>query len=159
MTGYTKRTISLKTLWQSAWSKYKPLLNQYVEKSLLKGLIKFTKILIECSVSTQNNLWVRCLHSADVLYHLDCWLVWACLPCAIVRSVTTSLGCCKCNRQHRWLDIAITNMNAGPQQVYQTCMLVCTFLQIWLLVRCNCLSHGKWPDAIVTYMADGQVQM
>ena len=26
---------------------------------------------------------------------------------------TTSLVCCKCNIQHRWLDIAIANMNAG----------------------------------------------
>ena len=36
----------------------------------------------------------------------------------------TILVLCKCNRQHRWLDIAITNMNAGLAQVYQTCMLV-----------------------------------
>ena len=28
------------------------------------------------------------------------------------------------NRQHRWLDIAIINMNAGTVQVYQTCMRV-----------------------------------
>ena len=33
----------------------------------------------------------------------------------------------KCNR---WLDIAIINMNAGPVQVYQTCMLVDLSLQI-----------------------------
>ena len=39
---------------------------------------------------------------------------------------TTILVWCKCNRQHRWLDTAITNMSAvtGPVQVYQTCKLV-----------------------------------
>ena len=42
----------------------------------------------------------------------------------------TSLVYCKCNRQHRWLDVAIINMNAIPVQVYQTCMLVGTNLQI-----------------------------
>ena len=53
---------------------------------------------------------------------------------------------CNCNNhyyfsgllQHRLLDIAITNMNAGLVQVYQTCKLVGTSLQIWLLVRSNC---------------------
>ena len=70
------------------------------------------------------------LHAADVHYHLDCWLVGDCLPGAIVTTITTSLVCCKCNRQHRWLDIAKTNINAGPVQVYQTCMLVGTSLQI-----------------------------
>ena len=69
------------------------------------------------------------IKGADVLYHLDCWLVQACLPGAIVSTITTFLVCCKCNRQHRWLDIAITNMYAGPVQVYQTCMLVGTRLR------------------------------
>ena len=37
-------------------------------------------------VSTQkNNPWVRYLHAADVRYHLDCWLVQACLPSAKIR--------------------------------------------------------------------------
>ena len=89
---------------------------------------------MECSVSTQ----VRYLHAADVRYHLDYWLVWAYLPSAIVTTITTSVVCCNCNRQHRWLDFAITNINAGPVQMYQTCVLVGTSLQISLLVRCNC---------------------
>ena len=33
------------------------------------------------------------------------------------------------DRQHRWLDIAITNMYAGAVQVYQKCMLVDISLQ------------------------------
>ena len=64
------------------------------------------------------------------------------------------LVCCKCNRQHRWLDIAITNMYAGLVQVYQTCMLVGTSLQndmtagkmqllkTWEMAGCNCYRHG-----------------
>ena len=100
---------------------------------------KFTrKYLWSVVYQHKNNPWIRYMHAADVRYHLDCWLVWVCLPGAIVTTITTSLVYCKCNRQHRWLDIAITSMNAGPVQVYQTCMLVCTSLQIWLLVRCNC---------------------
>ena len=94
----------------------------------------YNKILIECSVSTQ----VRYLHAADVRYHLDVWLVRACLPSAVATTITTSLVCCNYNGQHRWLDIAITNMNAGPVQMYQTCVLVGTSLQKSLLVRCNC---------------------
>ena len=75
--------------------------------------------------------------------NLDCWLVRACLPGAIVTTITTSLVCCKCNRQHRWLDIAITNMNAGPVQVYQA--------QVY---RYDC-----WLDATVKDMGNGQMQL
>ena len=66
------------------------------------------------------------MHAADVRYHLDCWLIQACLTGAIVTTITTFLIC---NRQHRWLDIAITNMYAGPVKMYQTCMLVGTSFQ------------------------------
>ena len=66
----------------------------------------------------KNNLRVRYLNAADVCYHLDCWLVQACLPGAIVTTITTSLVCCKRNRQHTWLANAMQNMNAGPVQVY-----------------------------------------
>ena len=59
----------------------------------------------------------------------------------------------KCNRLHIWLDIAIINLNAGPVQVYQTCMLVGAKLTD-MTER-----HGKWSDAIVTDMVDGLVQM
>ena len=49
-------------------------------------------------------------------------------------------------------------MNAGPEQVHQTCMLVCTCLQIgWLDATVK--DMRKWPDAIATDMADGRVQM
>ena len=43
-----------------------------------------------------------------------------------ITTITTILVWCKCSRQHRWLDISITNMNtsAGPVQVFQTCMPV-----------------------------------
>ena len=44
MPGYAERTISPKTLWQHAYSKYTPLLNQYAGKSAWKwfmdGLLK-----------------------------------------------------------------------------------------------------------------------
>ena len=66
------------------------------------------------------------LHATDVRYHLDCMLVGSGL-----------LVWCNCNNhnyytgplqvrleQHRWLDIAKTNMNVGQVQVYQTYMLV-----------------------------------
>ena len=163
MTGYTERTISLKTLWQRGWSKYKPFLTQYAEKCQLDGCIKFTKKYLWSVVNQyKNSPWVRYLNAADVRYHLDCWLVRACLTGAIVTPITTSLVCCKCNRQHRWLYTAITNMNAGLMQVYQTCMLVGTNLQTWLLVMqllkawemagCNCYRHTWWSGANVIYM-------
>ena len=91
------------------------------------------------------------MHAADVHYRLDCWLVHACLPSAIATAITTFLVC---NRPHRWLDIAITNMYAGPVQVYQACMLVGTSLQndmtagymqllkTWEMAGCNCYRHG-----------------
>ena len=53
-----------------------------------------------------------------------------------------------------FLDIAITNMFAGPVQVFQTCMLVGTSLQsdmtagymqllkTWEMAGCNCYRHG-----------------
>ena len=100
------------------------------------------------------------MHAADVRYHLDCWLVQACLHGAIVTTITTLLVRCKCNRQHRWLGIVIANMYAGPVQVYQTCMLVSTCLQNDTTAsEMQLLRHGKWEGAIVTVMADGRVQM
>ena len=63
------------------------------------------------------------MHAADVRYHLDC-----CLHGAFVTTITTSLVCYKCNRQHRWLDIAITNMNTGPEQ--HACMHMFTDLTV-----------------------------
>ena len=56
--------------------------------------------------------------------------IQACLSCADVTTITTILVWCKCNRQHRWLDIALTNMNTstGTVQVYQACMRVGTSL-------------------------------
>ena len=99
-------------------------------KSQLDGWIIFKKYLWNVVYQHINNPLVTYLHAVDVRYHLNCSLVGVCLPGAIVKTITTSLVCCKCNRQHRWLDIAITSINAGPVQVYQTCMLVCTSLQI-----------------------------
>ena len=64
------------------------------------------------------------MHAADVHYHCDCWLGVTVKYREIVATITTILVWCKYNRHHRWLDIAIANMNAGPVQVYQTCMLV-----------------------------------
>ena len=46
--------------------------------------------------------------------------IHVCWSDAIVTTITLILVWCKCNRQHRWLDIAITHINA----MYQTCMLV-----------------------------------
>ena len=67
---------------------------------------------VQC-INTKNNPRVRYLHAADDFNHLGCWLVQACWSGAIVTTITTILVCCKCKRQRRWLDIAITNMNAG----------------------------------------------
>ena len=49
----------------------------------------------------------------------------ACWSGAVVTTITTVLVWRKCNIQHRWLDIAKTNMNTstGLVQVYHTCML------------------------------------
>ena len=106
-------------------------MNQYAEKRSAVWIDKiYKKYLWSVVYQHKKQPRVRYLHAADVCYNLDCWLVRACLPGTFVASITTSLVCCKCNRQHRWLDIAITNMNAGPVQVYQTCMLVGTSLQI-----------------------------
>ena len=69
-----------------------------------------------------------------------------------ITTITTILVLCKCNRQHRRLDIATTNMNSGLAQVYQTCMLVGASLtdmtageaqlrKTWQMVGCNCYSY------------------
>ena len=85
---------------------------------------------MKCSVSTQKKTLVRDLHAADVRYHLDCWLDVTKNTGLLVRCNCNNhffyyiLVWYKCNIQHRWLDIAIINMNADPVQVYQTCMLV-----------------------------------
>ena len=85
---------------------------------------------MKCSVSTQKKTFVRDLHAADVRYYLDCWLgvtkIQAYWSGAIVTTISSIilLVWYKYNRQHRWLDIAIINMNAGTVQVYQTCMRV-----------------------------------
>ena len=78
----------------------------------------------------KNNSWVRYL-SVCCRCSLPSWLLFwcycnihTCWSAAIVTTITTILVWCKCNRQHRKLDIALTNINAGPAKVYQTCMLV-----------------------------------
>ena len=132
-------------------------------KNHLDGWIKFTK-------NKHNTNGVQCINTKK--QHLS--KVSACWICSLPSWLMVGTGLlvwCSCNnhyyytgllqvqRQHRWLEIAITNMDAGPVQVYQTYMLKGTSLQIWLLVRCNCLRHGKLSDEIVTDMADGWVQM
>ena len=52
----------------------------------------------------------------------------ACWSGAIVTTITTILVLCKCNREQNRSAIAIANMNAGPVQMYQTCMIVGTSL-------------------------------
>ena len=42
---------------------------------------------VKCIDTTKNNPGVRYLHAADVRYHLDCRLVQACLPGAIVTTI------------------------------------------------------------------------
>ena len=149
MPWYAERSDGItKTLWQSVCSKYKSFLIN-MRKNQLGGWIKFTKntcshYLWSAVYQHKKSHWVGYLLAADVHYHLDCWLAQACWSGAILTTITTILVCCKCKRQHRWFDIAITNMNAGPVQVYDTCMLVGIRLQKWLLVRCNCWRHGKW---------------
>ena len=136
MPRYTERTISLKTLLQHVWSTYKPFLNQYAGtfswKVVYGWMYNITKNERKYKWSAvyqhKNNPWVTYLYDADVNYHLDCWLgvsvkyryagrVQLKQPFLLYLSSA-------CNRQHRWLDIALTNMNAGLVQVYQTCMLV-----------------------------------
>ena len=107
------------------------------------------------------------MHAASFCYNLDCCMVrcngkiQVCWHGAIVKTITTILVWCKCNRQHRWFYIAVTHMNAGLVQVSQTCMLVgagftdmtagyvqlkntcqMQLLQTWLMVACKCNIHG-----------------
>ena len=119
------------------------------------------KILIECSVTTlMTPHCARYLLAADVRYHLDCWSVWACLPGAIVTTITTSLVCCKCKQtaqmvrycynkyeccsiasvsdmhacMHKFTDMTtVKDMVNGQTQLLQT----------WLMVGCKCNIHGS----------------
>ena len=52
--------------------------------------------------------------------------IQACWSGAVVTTITTELVWCKCNRQHRELDVSITNKNTrtGKVQVFQACMRV-----------------------------------
>ena len=81
MPRFTEWTISLKTLLQYVWSKYKPFLNQYAETfswrvvygwmdNITKNERKYERSAV---YQHKNNPWVRYLYAADVHYDLDCW--------------------------------------------------------------------------------------
>ena len=140
------------TLWQSVQT----ILESICGKKSAGWMNKiYKKILMECSVSTQkNNPWVRYLHAADVRYHLDCWLVRAYLPGAIVTTITTSLVCCMC-KYECWPGASVSDMHACMAQVYRyDCWLDATvkdmgnglmqLLQTWLMVGCKCNIRGSW---------------
>ena len=128
--------------------KVQTFLNEYAEKSQLDGWIKFTnkKILMECiyTKTTLSKVSACCRCSMPSWLPVCTGLIARCncnnhyYYSGLLQVQQTTLVCCKCNRQQRWLYIAITNVDAGPVFVYQTCMLVGTNLQIWLLVRFNC---------------------
>ena len=172
---YTERTISLKTLWQSVCSKYKPLFsNLYAKNSAgkwyLDGWIKLLKnrekILFTYEVQYINTKILRkryvcCRCSLPSWLLVGCNVkIQICSSCAIVTIITTILVCCKCNKQHRWLGTAITNMNAWRWKCIRhdcwkdetvTDMHVDSkqIIKAWLLVRCNCKIYIWWSGAIV----------
>ena len=138
MPGHTELTISVKTLWQSIRSKFKAFLNQHAEKICWKVLYgwmeKYPKKQrkyywsMECSLSTQIqplskiSACCRCSLPSWLLLRCNCKMQ-ACWSSATVTTMITTI-LVWCNRQQRWLDIAIKGTNSCPVQVYQTCMLV-----------------------------------
>ena len=116
-----------------------PFFNLYAEKISWKVVFgwmdkitktKRVKILftyeVQCIITNNLNkisVCCRCSLPSWLLVGCNCQ-IQGCWSCAIVTTITTILVWCKCNKKHRWLDTALTNMNAGPVLVYQTCMLV-----------------------------------
>ena len=66
--------------------------------------------------------WVQPLKTLMLLKR-NC-KIQACWSGAVVTTITTILVWCKCNRQHRWLDIPNMKTSTGPVQLYQTWMSV-----------------------------------
>ena len=69
-------------------------------------------------------------------------------PCCGKKTTVRAVG----RKKRSWLDIAIANMNAGPVQVFQTCMRVgaslidmtagrVQLLKTRQMVGCNCYRH------------------
>ena len=64
---------------------------------------------------------------------------------------------CKCNRQCKWSEIAITNATAGLEQVYD--LLVGASLTYMHAGSVQLLMNGCWSDSAATTMADGLIQL
>ena len=164
MTGYTEQTISLKTLLQSIWSKYKPFLNQYAEKNQLEGWIKFIKkILIEWSVSTQKQTLSK---------------VSACCRCSLLSWLLVGTGLlarCHCNNHNYfsgllqvqqtaqmvgyyynkyecWSSASVSDMHACRYEFTEMTAGKMQLLKTWEMAWCNCYRHGWWSGANVIYM-------
>ena len=112
---------------------------------------------MKCSVST--HVCCRCSLPSWLLVGCNC-KIQVCSSCAIVTIITTILVWFKCNKQHRWLDTAKTNMNACRcKYIRHDCWLGATatdmhavckhIIKAWLLARCNCNIHISWSDFIV----------
>ena len=92
--------------------------------SVLKGFMDgLLKIKITKKRENTNYGWSAVFQQQQQQQRVRaCLLVWY----SWLYNISTILVWWKCNRQHRWLDIALTNMNTstGPVQVYQICMFV-----------------------------------
>ena len=145
--------------------KVQPFFESICGKKSAEWMEKFSKKKLWSVVCQhKNNPWVRYLHAADVRYHFDCWLVWACLLGAIVTTITTSLVCCKLQVQQTaqmvgycyskyecWSGASVsdmhscmhkfTDMTVGYMQLLKTWEMA---RWPWLVVGCKCNIHGSW---------------
>ena len=80
--------------------------------------------MLQISITIMTAGWLKPLKTLLLLGRNN--KIQACWSGAVVTTISTILVWCQCDRQHKWLDIAKTNMNTstGLVQVYQTCMLV-----------------------------------
>ena len=134
--------------------KVQTFFNLYAEKKsagkwYLDGWIKLLKgekilftyevqcIMYNTKPLSKRYVYSRCSLPSWLLVGCTC-KVQACSSCAIVTIITTILVCFKCNKQHRWLDTAITNMND---------------------CRCKCIRHDCWLGTTEKDIADGPMQM
>ena len=81
-------------------------------------------------INTKNNHSVSYLHAADVRYHFNCWLVQACLPGAIVTTITTSLLQVQVQQTAQMVGYNKYECWSDASALNETCILVGISLQI-----------------------------
>ena len=162
MPRYNEWTISLKTLLQHVWSKYKPFLNQYAEtfswKVVYGWMDNITKNERMLRINTKTILskistCCRCSLPSWLLVGCSC-KIQACWSGANVTTITTipvwytKMVGYYYNKYECWFSASVSDMYACRCKFNRhDCWLSATVKDMT-----NGQSHGWWPGANVVYM-------